>query len=113
MFMALAQPFTLQVAAKSALSAAENYPASWGCFAEMGRFLGCLLWVEGQLFMTTKKQNIKRERAPEQSASPNTKLLRARYSILKLLQRPFLGVFWFLEQRIARLQDQLTSQGVA
>jgi hypothetical protein len=63
--------------------------------------------------MTTKKQKLKRERAPEQSASPKTKLLRARYSILKMLQRPFLGVFWFLEQRIARVQDQLTSQGVA
>jgi hypothetical protein len=30
-----------------------------------------------------------------------------------MLQRPFLGVFWFLEQRIARLQDQLASQGAA
>jgi hypothetical protein len=58
----------------------------------------------------TTKQKIK-GRAPEQSASPNTKLLRARYSILKMLQRPFLGAFWFLEQRIARLQDQLASRG--
>ena len=61
----------------------------------------------------TTKQKTKRGRTPEQSASPNTKLLRARYSILKMLQRPFLGVFWFLEQRIARLQDQLASQGLA
>ena len=52
-------------------------------------------------------------RAPEQSAPQNTKLLRARYSILKMLQRPFLGAFWFFEQRISRLQDQLTGQGVA
>jgi hypothetical protein len=58
-------------------------------------------------------QKMKRGRAPEQSAPPNTKLLRARYSILKMLQRPFLGAFWFLEQRIARVQDQLSSQGVA
>jgi hypothetical protein len=68
--------------------------------------------VEGKTLMTTK-QKTKRERAPEQSASPNTKLLRARYSILKMLQRPFLGAFWFLEQRISRVQDQIASQGVA
>jgi hypothetical protein len=59
------------------------------------------------------KQKTKRGRAPEQSAPPNTKLLQARYSILKMLQRPFLGAFWFLEQRISRVQDQLASQGVA
>jgi hypothetical protein len=58
-------------------------------------------------------QETKRGRTPEQSASPNTKLLRARYSILKMLQRPFLSVFWYLEQRIARVQDQLASRGVA
>jgi len=58
------------------------------------------------------RQKRKRERAPESSASPNIRLLWARYSILKMLQRPFLGAFWFLEQRIARLQDQLASQGV-
>jgi hypothetical protein len=61
----------------------------------------------------TTKQKRKRERVPEQNASPNTRLLRVRYSILRMLQRPFLGAFWFLEQRIARLQDQLASQGVA
>jgi hypothetical protein len=61
----------------------------------------------------TTKQKLKTERAPEQSASPKTKLLRARYSILKMLQRPSLGVFWFLEQRIARVQDELASRGVA
>jgi hypothetical protein len=60
----------------------------------------------------TTKQKIK-GRAPEQSAPQNTKLLRARYSILKMLQRPFLGAFWFLEQRISRVQDQLASQGAA
>jgi hypothetical protein len=59
------------------------------------------------------KQKRKEGRAPEQSASPKTALLRARYSILKMLQRPFLGAFWFLEQRISRLQDQLASQGMA
>ena len=58
-----------------------------------------------------KHKEQKKGRAPEQSAPQNTKLLRARYSILKTLQRPFLGVFWFLEQRISRLQDELTSQG--
>jgi len=57
--------------------------------------------------LMTTKQKTKRGRAPEQSAPPKTALLRARYSILKMLQRPFLGAFWFLEQRIARLQDQL------
>ena len=61
----------------------------------------------------TTKQKLKRERAPEQSASPKTTLLQARYSILKMLQRPFLGAFWFLEQRIARVQDQLASRGAA
>jgi hypothetical protein len=60
--------------------------------------------------MTTGWKIKRRERAHE-NAPPNTKLLRARYSILKMLQRPFLGAFWFLEQRIARVQDQLASQG--
>lgn len=61
--------------------------------------------------MRQTKQNC--GRTPVKSASPKTKLLQARCSILKMLQRPFLGVFWFLEQRIARVQDQLASQGVA
>jgi len=71
-----------------------------------------VLWVKGKTLMVIK-QKTKRERAPEQSASPKTKLLRAKYSILKMLQRPFLGVFWFLEQRISRVQDQLAIQGAA
>jgi len=79
---------------------------------EKDSFKAGVLWVEGKTLMTTK-QKLKRERAPEQSAPPKAKLLRARYSILKMLQRPFLGAFWFLEQRIACVQDQLTSQGMA
>jgi hypothetical protein len=112
MFMALAPPFIPRIAAKSALLAAKTAKASTVCFTRKGQFWGGIPWMEGKTLMTTK-QKTKRERAPEQSASPNTKLLRARYSILKMLQRPFLGAFWFLEQRIARLQDQLASQGVA
>jgi hypothetical protein len=57
-----------------------------------------------------KQTKLKRKRAPGQSASPKTKLLRVRYSILKVLQHPFLAGFWNLEQRLARLQEKLTEQ---
>ena len=66
-------------------------------------------WKETAVMTKTKRK----EGRTYDSASPNTKLLRARYNTLKLLQRPFLGGFWFLEQRISRVQDQLASQGMA
>jgi hypothetical protein len=32
-----------------------------------------------------------------------------KYTILKALQRPFLASFWFLEQRMGRLRDQIAN----
>lgn len=37
------------------------------------------------------------------------KLRRMGYGVLHALQRPFLAVFWWLEKRLARLQEQLES----
>jgi hypothetical protein len=45
------------------------------------------------------------------SASVKGKLLRGIHGILHALQRPFLAAFWWLEKRMARLQDQLESEG--
>jgi len=48
-------------------------------------------------------------RAAGNSATLERKLRRAICGVLQTLQRPFLAVFWWLEKRLARLQDQLGS----
>jgi hypothetical protein len=45
------------------------------------------------------------------SALLKTKLQRELYGILHILRAPFLAVFWWLEKRLARLQDHLESEG--
>jgi hypothetical protein len=55
---------------------------------------------------------IKKPGAPAGNTG-QAKLLKLKYSILKALQRSFLGAFWRLEQRIARVQDELANRGCA
>ena len=40
------------------------------------------------------------------------KKLKVKYSILKQLQRPFLEVFWWLEQWLARVQAEINNRKV-
>jgi hypothetical protein len=40
------------------------------------------------------------------------KKLQVKYSILKQLQKPFLEVFWRLEQWLARIQDEINNRKV-
>ncbi len=51
----------------------------------------------------------KRKRAPAKSALRNTELLAA-YRVLAILQAPFAFGFWLIEQRKARLQDQIENE---
>ena len=46
------------------------------------------------------------------SALKTTELIGA-YHLLHLLQAPFGFVFWLIEQRKARLQDRIDSEGTA
>ncbi len=39
-----------------------------------------------------------------------TKKLQVKYSILKQLQKPFLEVFWWLEQWLARIQNEINNR---
>jgi hypothetical protein len=39
--------------------------------------------------------------------------LQAAYDVLSLLQTPFGFVFWYIEQRKARLQDRISNEGSA
>jgi hypothetical protein len=59
------------------------------------------------------KQNkpAKKETRSGKSALLKTKLQRELYGILHILRAPFLAVFWWLEKRLARLQDYLESEG--
>jgi hypothetical protein len=38
------------------------------------------------------------------------KKLQVKYSILKQLQKPFLEVFWWLEQWLARVQAEINNR---
>jgi hypothetical protein len=38
------------------------------------------------------------------------KKLQIKYSILKQLQKPFLGVFWWLEQWLVRIQAEINNR---
>jgi hypothetical protein len=39
-----------------------------------------------------------------------TKKLQIKYSILKQLQKPFLEVFWWLEQWLVRIQAEINNR---
>jgi hypothetical protein len=46
---------------------------------------------------------IKTSNDDESYRPPNT----AQVKILRLIQRPFGAIFWFIEQRIARIEDKI------
>ena len=64
------------------------------------------------MIMTVTRTKRKKKGAPGKSAPIKTKLLEAKYSILRMLQTPFLGAFWVIEKRLNRLDNELYPKGV-
>lgn len=54
--------------------------------------------------------SLAKEKGPLRHGPLLCKLARAKYHALGFVQRPFGWVFWFIEQRKARIQDTIANE---